>query len=99
MNKWENCTQVLIDLMKEEGYDLVKVSDGEEWHKTDFIANATSTDEAYLKFKKDDDVIVYYMVWGNATYESICDHTVSEVAERVSDKFWDYFEEKSNLYS
>ncbi len=99
MDKWENCTKVLIDLMKDEGYDLVRVSDGLHWHKTDFIANATSTDEAYLKFKKDDDVIVYYMVWGNATYESICDYTISEVADRVSDKFWNYFEEKANLYN
>jgi hypothetical protein len=30
MNKWENCTRVLIDLMTEEGYKLVSVSDGED---------------------------------------------------------------------
>lgn len=99
MNKWELCTTVLIDLMEDEGYDLVSVSDGEEWHKTDFIANATSTDEAYLKFKKGSDKIIYYMVWGNATYESICDYTVSEVADKVSDKFYNYFEKKAALYS
>jgi hypothetical protein len=99
MDKWENCTQVLIDLMKDEGYDLVAVNDGEEWHYKDFIENATSTDESTLKFKSHNDIIVYYMVWGNATYESICDYTVSEVADRVSDKFWNYFEEKANLYN
>lgn len=99
MNKWENCTRVLIDLMTEEGYKLVAVNDGEDWHKTDFIENATSTDEAYLKFKKDDDTIVYYMVWGNASYESINDYTVSDIADKVSDKFYNYFEEKAKLYS
>lgn len=99
MDKWENCTQVLIDLMNEEGYQLVAVNDGEEWHKTDLIANATSTDEAYLKFKKDGASIIYYMIWGNATYESINDYTVSEVADRVSDKFWNHFESKARLYS
>lgn len=99
MNKWENCTRVLIDLMTEEGYKLISVSDGEEWHKKDFIENATSTDEALLKFKKDDDIITYYMIWGNATYESINDYTVSEAADRVSDKFWNHFEAKAKLYN
>jgi hypothetical protein len=99
MDKWENCTKVLIDLMTEEGYELVSVWDGEEWHKKDFIANATASDEAMLKFKKDDDVIKFYMIWGNATYESINDYTVSEIADKVSDKFWDYFESRAKLYS
>jgi hypothetical protein len=99
MNKWENCTQVLIDLMAKEGYDLVAVNDGEEWHKKDFIENATSTDEAYLKFKKDSDTVTYYMIWGNCTYESINDYTVSEIGDKVSDEFWNYFEEKAKLYN
>ena len=99
MNKWENCTKVLIKLMTEEGYKLISVCDGEEWHKKDFVDNATSTDEAILRFKKDDDIINYYMIWGNETYESINDHTCSDVADRVSDKFWDHFEDMAKLYS
>jgi hypothetical protein len=99
MDKWENCTKVLIDLMTEEGYELVSVWDGEEWHKEDFIANATASDEAMLKFKKDDDVIKFYMIWGNATYESIADYTVSEIADKVTDKFWNHFDSQAKLYS
>jgi hypothetical protein len=38
------------------------------------------------------------MIWGNATYESINDYTVSEIADKVSDKFWDYFESMAKLY-
>jgi hypothetical protein len=108
MNKWENCTQVLIDLMAKEGYHVVSVFDGEETHTKDFIENATSTDEAYIIFGrfhntgekvKTIDHIGYYMIWGNCTYESINDYTCHDIADKVSDEFWNYFEEKANLYS
>ena len=108
MNKWENCTKVLIDLMAKEGYHVVSVFDGEETHTKDFIDNATSTDEAYITFGRFDgdqdkvktvDHIGFYMVWGNETYYSINDYSVHPIADKVSDEFYNYFEEKAKLYS
>ena len=108
MDKWENCTKVLIDLMNKEGYHVVSVWDGEETHTKDFIENATSTDEAYIIFGRFDgdgnklnivDKIGFYMIWGNATYESINDYTVHPIADKVSDEFYDYFESKAKLYN
>lgn len=99
MNKWENCSKVLKKLMNAEGYKLVEVSDGEVWYQKNLISNSNNADEAILRFKKGDDLIDYYMIWGNSTYDAINDYSSSDVGDKVSTKFYEYFKGMAKLYS
>jgi hypothetical protein len=113
-SKYDKVVKKLVVEMMREGYICTRISDGEEWHPIGngsgldkaYLSNATSTDESVLIFNSKDGngTISLFLILGNSLYETVSDYgwkrdIDQEVADRVTDKVSDYFEQKYREYA
>lgn len=89
--------------MNARGYSLTSVGDGEEWisadgkGKTELYDWATQCDLGSLTYRKGGDSISYYLVYGNALWETISDYgyntdQAGKDADEVSDLVSDFYD-------
>ena len=102
--------------MTAKGYVLTGAGDGEDWisskdhKKTDLYAWATQCDIGALSYedikenRQLDNRISFYLVYGNAMYETISDmghntDKASKDADEVADKVAEHFEKMHREYA
>ena len=105
MRNYEAVVNVLLEECRDAGYELVSIRDEEgsttvhdSMPSSDITRIATDTETCALVFKHEylephvfGHKIVFFLVYGNALDETICDHTdcgaADSIANVVADKF------------
>jgi hypothetical protein len=108
-SKYDKVVKRLVKGMEQKEYVLTRINDGEEWHtlgtsknKTDFLDNATSTDESTLVFNSKDGnkAVSMFLVLGNEFYETVSDYgwnteQAKKDADEVTDEVSEFYENQS----
>ena len=98
MNDFRPEVRSLIKSLKNNGFIIVSVNNGEECVEykevkvTEFLEEVVATDEAVLKVKYNDKICSLYLVYGNDPGELVADYTDFEPLDEVIDLHYNKWE-------
>ena len=111
MSRYRKVLKQIDKRMTVKGYQLVGVNDGEEHlnaegqTKTALYDWATQCDCGAMYYRDNEgNSVSYYLVYGNAMYETISDmgyntEKAQKDCDEVSDQVWEIFEKLCNQYA
>jgi hypothetical protein len=92
-NNWKPVLRSLAKILKEDGYELDSVNDGEGDAKVDndvekAVAMMDGVDESYLYFRKPGMKLLFiWVVLGNSPEETVADCSVNDALDATLDRF------------
>jgi hypothetical protein len=90
----------LIKTLKENDFQIISGSDGEESFKfdtmsrTEFLESVTACDEGYLKVRYNEQNYTIFLVYGNEPGEVICDYSSLPELDQVAEAHYDKWQNR-----
>jgi hypothetical protein len=90
----------LIKTLKDNNFQIISGSDGEESFKFDttsrkeFLESVTACDEGYLKVRYNEKNYTLFLVYGNEPGEVICDYSSHPALDQVVDAHYEKWQNR-----